>query len=262
MKILELERSKAYEDVAVVGGLDRYLRNYRKKAGDSGESPAASGMCPPDFSYAALTKEQRRLWAEKTRRLLTERPSDKPSPARKSSARPVPVKQAPPPPPGVTLDSPITSIKGVGPGTAPRYARLGVRTIRDMLYLFPHRHMDYGNQKHISELEVGAEQTLVATVWQACEKNFGGRLGTEATVADGTGSIRVVWFNQPYLARRFRTNARVVLFGKVSVYKGNKVFESPEWELLESDELPHADMLVPVYPLTEGLYPRSVRRLA
>ncbi len=81
-------------------------------------------------------------------------------------------------------------------------------------------------------------------------------------MGDETGNVRAVWFNQPYLAKRFRTNARLVLFGKVGVYKGKKVFESPEWELLESEELPHADMLVPVYPLTEGLYPRSVRRLA
>jgi ATP-dependent DNA helicase RecG len=260
LKILELERSKGYGNVAVVGGLDRYLRNYLKKDRDTGGS--SSAICPPDFSYAALTKEQRRQWAEKTRRLLTERPSDKPSSAKKSSARPVPVKQAPPPPPGMTLDSPITAVKGIGPNMASRFAKLGVRTIREMLYFFPRRHMDYGNQRRVSELDVGLEQTLVATVWEARQVNLGGRLGTEAIVGDETGNVRAVWFNQPYLAQRFRTNARLVLFGKVGVYKGKQVFESPEWELLESEALPHADMLVPVYPLTEGLYPRSVRRLA
>jgi ATP-dependent DNA helicase RecG len=261
LKILELERSKDYKDVAVVGGVDRYLRNYLKKARDSGESSSASRICPPDFSYAALTKEQRRQWAEKTRRILTERPSCKPSPAKKSSARPVPVKQ-PLPAPGMTLESPITSVKGIGPSMASRFAKLGVRTVRDMLYFFPRRYMDYGDQRRVSELDVGLEQTLAATVWEARQVNLGGRLGTEAIVGDETGNVRAVWFNQPYLAKRFRTNARLVLFGKVGVYKGKKVFESPEWELLESEELPHADMLVPVYPLTEGLYPRSVRRLA
>ena len=120
---------------------------------------------------------------------------------------------------------------------APRFAKLGVRTIREMLYFFPRRHMDYSHQRPISELDVGVEQTLVATVWEARQVNLGGRPGTEATRCDGTGSIRAVWFNQPYLAKRFRTNARIVLFGKVSLYRGNKVFESPEWELLESEEL-------------------------
>jgi ATP-dependent DNA helicase RecG len=130
-----------------------------------------------------------------------------------------------------------------------------------MLYFFPHRHMDYGHQRHISELEVGVEQTLVATVWEARQVNLGGRPGTEAIVGDETGNVRAVWFNQPYLARRFRTNARLVLFGKVGVYKGKKVLESPEWELLESEDISQANMLVPVYPLTEGLYPRTVRGL-
>ena len=133
LKILELERSKGYEDVAVVGGLDRYLRVYLKKAKDSGEASSASRICSPDFSYAALTREQRRQWAEKTRRRLTEGPAYKESPVKKLSARPVPVKHPPPLPPGVSLDSPITVVKGVGPSTAPRFAKLGVRTIRDML---------------------------------------------------------------------------------------------------------------------------------
>ncbi len=91
--------------------------------------------------------------------------------------------------------------------------------------------------------------------------NLGGRMGTEAMVGDDTGTVRAVWFNQPYLARRFRTNMRLVLFGKVGVYKGKKVLESPEWEILESEGLPREGLLVPVYPLTEGLYPRPVRGL-
>jgi len=261
LKILELERSKGYGDVAVVGGLDRYLRIYLKKVKDSGESSSASQICSPDFSYAALTREQRRQWAEKTRQRLTGSPSTKESPVKKHSARPVPARRQPPPAPGISLDSPITAVKGIGPSTASRFAKLGVRAIRDMLYFFPRRHMDYGHQRRISELEVGGEQTLVATVWEARQVNLGGRLGTEAIVGDETGNVRAVWFNQPYLAKRFRTNERLVLFGKVGVYKGKKVFESPEWELLESEDLSYADMLVPVYPLTEGLYPRTVRGL-
>jgi ATP-dependent DNA helicase RecG len=70
----------------------------------------------------------------------------------------------------------------------------------------------------------------------------------------------VVWFNQPYLAKSFRTNARVVISGTVSEFKGRKVFVSPAWELLKDRELIHTGRLVPVYPLTQGLYPRQVRK--
>ncbi len=253
LKVLDLERSRDYGDAAVVGGLDRYLRVYVKKAKDSGET-SLTRICPPDFSYAALTREQRKEWVERTRRRLLEAPADK-----RQSIKASPVKQ--PPVPDIPLDSPITQVKGVGPGTASRFAKLGVTTIRDMLYFFPRRHVDYGNKRRISELDVGADQTLVATVWEARQVNLGGRMGTEATIGDETGTIRAVWFNQPYLARRFRTNARIMLFGKVGVFKGKKVFESPEWELVESDDSSQTGKLVPVYPLTEGLYPRTVRGL-
>lgn len=277
LKILDLEQSRGFADTAVLGGLDRYLQVYLRKASDAGDAAAAAGICPPGFRYAALSTPQRRKWAEEARRRLAAAPGP---PARegRAAARPAPGRQTPtpdpppgqrtaeparpaPPPPGVSLDSPITTIRGVGAGVASKFARMKVRTIRDILYLFPHRHMDYGRQRRVAELEAGAEQTLVASVWEARAVNLGGRMGTEATVGDETGNIRAVWFNQPYLARRFRTNTRIVLSGRVGVYKNKKVFESPEWEILESERLPREGLLVPVYPLTEGLYPRSVRGL-
>ena len=105
--------------------------------------------------------------------------------------------------------------------------------MRDLLYFFPHRHIDYSQTKCISQLTAGEEQTIVANVWQAQETMLGGRRGTEAIVGDETGNIRVVWFNQPYLAKRLPTNTRVVLSGRVSLFKGQYVFESPEWEIVE-----------------------------
>ncbi|MCX6004441.1 MAG: ATP-dependent DNA helicase RecG, partial [Chloroflexi bacterium] len=73
--------------------------------------------------------------------------------------------------------------------------------------------------------------------------------------------VRAIWFNQPYLAKQFRTNSTIVLSGKVSEFNYVKVFENPEWELLEDKELVHTARLVPVYPLTHGLYPRQLRTI-
>ena len=157
------------------------------------------------------------------------------------------------------LDSPITIIKGITPKASAKFAKLNVRVVRDLLYFFPRRYVDYSQRKFIAALREDAEQTIVATVWQARVATFGNRRGTEAIVGDETGNIRVVWFNQPYLAKKFPTNAKVVISGTVSLFKGQKVFESPEWELLEDKELIHTGRLVPVYPLTQGLYPRRVR---
>jgi ATP-dependent DNA helicase RecG len=79
---------------------------------------------------------------------------------------------------------------------------------------------------------------------------------------DETGNVRAIWFNNPYLARTFRTGTRVVLSGKVNVFRGSFVFESPEYELLTGqEELVHTGRLVPVYPTVDGFPQRTLRRL-
>jgi len=80
-------------------------------------------------------------------------------------------------------------------------------------------------------------------------------------LADETGTVRVIWFNQPYLAKRLSPNTPIALSGKVEIYKGQKVLYSPQYEFIQSDDLIHTGRLVPVYPLTTGLYPRQVRKL-
>jgi ATP-dependent DNA helicase RecG len=78
---------------------------------------------------------------------------------------------------------------------------------------------------------------------------------------DGTGSIEASWFNQPYLEKSFRIGTEIVLSGKIDEYLGRLVLNAPEWEFLHR-ELLHTGRLVPVYPLTEGIGGRWLRRLA
>ncbi|MBI4180809.1 MAG: hypothetical protein HY528_02655, partial [Chloroflexi bacterium] len=158
-----------------------------------------------------------------------------------------------------SIDSPITVIKGISSNLAAKFNKLGVQTIRDLLYFFPNRHLDYSQRKPISQLTEGKEETIIANVWQAQEIRLGNRRSTEAIVGDESGNVRVVWFNNPYLAKQLATNTRLVISGRVSLYQGRYVFQSPEWELVEDKELVHTGRLVPLYPLTQGLRPRQVR---
>jgi ATP-dependent DNA helicase RecG len=267
-KVLELESAKGYADTAVIGGLDKFLRRWSAQA-------MASITTPPllaDFKrlrfddprYASLTKEQRRKWladilvfldSMKTEKSELKPPTKKVAPSRKRQAAVTPKVT------GQSLDLPITSLQGVSTAMAAKFRRLGVQTIRELLYFFPHRHLDYSRTSYISELSEGEEQTITANVWQAQVTRLGGRRGTEAIVGDETGNIRAVWFNNPYVAKSLPTNARVVLSGRVRLFGGRYVFESPEWELLEDKELVHTGRLVPIYSLTQGLKPRQVRRL-
>jgi len=179
----------------------------------------------------------------------------KEAPARTKHMRP-----PPDPPKGVELDSPVIRMPGIKGAYAPKLARLGVHTIRDMLYLFPRRYDDFSALKTIHELVYGEEVTLVGTVWQV--KNRPTQRGitlTEAILSDATGTIQVTWFNQPYLARQLKPGNQIVVSGKVDAHLGRLVFQSPQWEPLDRD-LIHTARIVPVYPLTEGITANWLRK--
>ena len=268
-KILELEHQKGYLDSAVIGGLDKFLRGWAAKAAPSITIPKLLArfqqlhLTNPD--YAAKTKPQRKQWLNEILIWLADAEAigegkAKTAPMPKPG-RPSPKRKVQSVPGTQSLDSPITIVKGVSSTLATKFKKLGVETIRDLLYFFPHRHLDYSQRTSIAQLNVGEEQTIIANVWQAYETRLGGRKSTEAVVGDETGNVRVVWFNNPYLAKKLLPNTRVVLSGRVSVFGGRPVFESPEWELVEDRELVHTGRLVPLYSLTQGLRPRQVRKL-
>jgi len=268
-KILELEHKKGYLDSAVIGGLDRFLRNWSGQAMESITSPQLLNRFQKlhliNSSYASLTKQQRKEWVKGILDFLAEVERRE---GEKSEAKLTPVTSKPSSATrgqrivvNQSIDSAITVIRGVSSSLAIKFNKLGVETIRDLLYFFPHRHLDYSQRKSISQLTEGEEETIIANVWQAQETRLGGRRSTEAIVGDETGNVRVVWFNNPYLAKKLSTNTRIVLSGRVGLFNGRYVFESPEWEPAEDKELIHTGRLVPLYPLTQGLRPRQVRKL-
>ena len=267
-KILDLEQKKGYTNTAVFGGLDRFLQRW----GETATGAITNRKLLTRFrslliktNYAALTPQERQVWIDKVREFLPKLSADKPEikdkpPAlvKKSSIRAKPKTFSTQP-----IDSPITAIKGISTNLSEKFARLGVRTIRDLLYFFPNRHIDYSQRQLISQLVEGVEQTIVANVWEAREKRLGGgpRLSTEATVGDETGNISIIWFNNPWMAKTLKTNSKVAISGRVKSFRDRLVFENPEWEIIEDKELTHAGRLVPLYHLTEGLHPRQVRKL-
>ncbi len=276
-KILKLEQSRGYEDSAVIGGLDRFLARF--------SSEYREPFSLPIPSYKALDKRQREEWVKATLGQVESQGDGRGTPERSVSrakclqseashtrAPPLAKRVAP-------LDSPIGVLKGMTPRLAARFAKLGVVTARDLLYFFPRHHIDYSRRSRIAELEVGIEQTIVAEVWQASEKrSLRGMRSTEAIVGDETGTVRVIWFNQPYLSKRLPPTTRIALSGRVDLFRDQKVFQSPEYEFVEvsgrpllrarlgnlshdDGDLIHTGRLVPVYPLTQGLYPRQVRQV-
>ena len=246
-KILLQERAAGFCDTIVIGGLDLFLRRW---ASELGPELGAIG------SYSALSSSERERWAEA---VLANAPAAPPGGRGGARRRKAGNKKTPR---EVGLDTDAAVLKGVAKQTVPKLKRLGVATVGDLIHLFPHRHNDFANVRKIADLVYGEEQTTLVTVFEASETGHGPkRRSTHATLVDETGSVRAIWFNQPYLARTFRQGRKLMISGKVNVFRGSYVFESPEYELVAGqDELTHTGRLIPVYPTVAGLPQRSLRQ--
>jgi ATP-dependent DNA helicase RecG len=255
-KVLTLERNKGCADSAVVGGLDRFLAALLERNGLSKDSPVRRAIRDlPQGGYRALSPEERRRWLDGTLAAAEGRAVAPPPRAPGQLARAT--RTAVP----RNLDAPVSVLKGVKGVTAARFQKLGVRTVRDLLFYFPRRHIDYAALRPIAELIPGQEQTVRGQVWESKETQLGPRRGTEATIMDKTGTLRAVWFNVPWLAKQLRANSEVVLSGRVTLFHGRPTLQNPEWEPIDKqEELTHTGRLVPVYSGTERLQSRPIRR--
>ncbi|MBE0699491.1 MAG: ATP-dependent DNA helicase RecG, partial [Anaerolineaceae bacterium] len=160
------------------------------------------------------------------------------------------------------LNAPLRVLQGVGNRLSQTLSSLGLNTLEDLLFYFPRRYDDYSQLKPINRLEYGEETTVLGTIQSVFTRPIrGGKLQlTEAVVGDGTGFLRVTWFNQPWLSGRFSAGTQVVLAGKVDQYLGRPTMSNPEIEQIEQEHL-HTNRIVPVYPLTSGLTQKNLRRI-
>jgi ATP-dependent DNA helicase RecG len=159
------------------------------------------------------------------------------------------------------LNRDIQTLKGVGPRKAALLGRLGIRTVRDIIYYFPTRYEDRGNIKKISDLVPDALQTVVGKVTSANLKSLGlsRKKLFELSVSDESGTIKGRWFNQPFMKKRFRIGQRVTLSGTVKSSRWGIGMDNPEYEL--NDGLIHTARVVPVYGATEDLSSRQLRNI-
>jgi ATP-dependent DNA helicase RecG len=269
LKVFQLELGRGCDNQAVIGGLDRLLIQLAEDGAIKANTALIRRVrALPQAGYKSLDAEDRRAWIEGTVAALS-RPSS--PPARTGPNRPGPTKQTrdeqPPPHKGalrsstIELDSPITALPGIGPAAAARLEKLGLTTAADAARFFPRRFNDFTDVRKIAELKPSLlAQTVVGRVVSVSETRFGRRMrGTEALISDGTGSLKVVWFNMAYVARALAGEAAIVVSGKVHAYRGRMQMDNPEYEPFDT-ELMHTGRLVPVYPATAGVAQRTIRR--
>lgn len=162
----------------------------------------------------------------------------------------------------IALNASLTVLAGVGPRHAAMLSRLGLSTLGDMLYNFPRRYDDYSALKPIRELFYGQQVTVIGTVtFTEARQTRGGKMHIfEAVINDGTGGLRLTFFNQPWLMNRIKEGEAISVSGKVEQYLGRLVMNSPDWEPVEVDNL-HTNRIVPIYPLTQNVTQKWLRKL-
>lgn len=149
----------------------------------------------------------------------------------------------------------------MGPKRAEALEKLGVRTVKDLLYFVPRRYEDRAHFLKISEVQAAENVTIRGEVLTLGVRRTRPLPIFELVVGDDTGMMHAIWFNQAYLKAQFSVGMEVILSGKADLYQDRLQMNSPEYEVVDSgeDDTTHTGRIVPVYPLTGGLYQRSLR---
>lgn len=154
----------------------------------------------------------------------------------------------------------VETLKGVGKTAAAKLERLGIFTVGDLLTHYPRRYDDFSDVVSIRGMKPGLVtfQGTIATI--ATRRARGRKLQiTEAILSDGTGTVKAIWFNQPYLARQFPTGTEVMIAGKLEFRNNDLALQSPAIERANDGPSRHTARIVPVYPETEGLSSKQLR---
>ncbi|MEK7512793.1 MAG: ATP-dependent DNA helicase RecG [Patescibacteria group bacterium] len=170
---------------------------------------------------------------------------------------------------GINLDDPLDAVRGIPPRFVTKLAGMGIATVRDLLWHFPTRYEDFSQVSTIADLIPNQEATVVARIVKIGSRRtwHRGLFLVEAVLADDSGEIRAVWFNQPYIRNVLQPGRLANFAGKVAVSKkeGEPYLSNPTYELV-SEHQEHADTthtarIVPIYPETRGLTSKGFRYL-
>ena len=188
-----------------------------------------------------------------------------PAPTAKAAAKPKKTTTVPTSGTPVTLNSALDVVPGVGASNAKAFRRLGVRTVRDVLYHFPSRHEDRANRQSIADMRAGETYSVVGTIIDARTFTMrAGGSGLEFKIEDDSGILKLSFFRQPWLAKQLKIGATIMVSGKVEHFNGMRQMTGPDWQFYQgesAEEMLHVGRLVPIYPLTEGLVEKGGREI-
>jgi ATP-dependent DNA helicase RecG len=159
-----------------------------------------------------------------------------------------------------SIDDLVATLSGVSDKTEAKLARLGIATIRDLLLFFPRRYEDFSTITPIAFVRPGVKTTVRGRIYDigARQTKYKRMALTEAVLGDDSGTtLRVVWFNQPWLVKSLQKGDEIFVAGEADL-NGGLVMKNPDHEKV-SLRPQHAARLVPIYRETEGLTSKWLR---
>lgn len=162
----------------------------------------------------------------------------------------------------------IQYLKGVGPKKADLLAKLGIRTLFDLLTWYPRGYEDQSALTPIASLHAGETATVSGSIMNLTEKQGRSRKMSilTALVGDGTGFLQIIWFNQKYLKRQLKIGCRLFVTGKATYAYGGQgqlaMSNLSSFQILQDGEAPEAALgIQPIYSATEKLNQKFFRKL-
>ena len=165
----------------------------------------------------------------------------------------------------IKLDTKIEEVSSIGAKVANKFEKLDVKNVQDLLFYFPFRYEDLSKITEIINLLPGTTASVRAKIQiiKNRRSSVKKRMLTEAIVEDGTASIKVIWFNQVYIAKNLKPGDEIYLAGKVEYEYKTLQFINPVYEKIskyvEKRGTAHTARLVPIYPSTGRLSQKQIR---
>jgi ATP-dependent DNA helicase RecG len=158
----------------------------------------------------------------------------------------------------LSLQDEVQYLKGVGPSIAEKLSRLGIRTIWDLLFFFPRDYEDRRKISLLSEAREGEKATFLIRVLEHDTFYYNGRHHPRIKIGDQSGTAYLYCFNRSYLTNTLKIGESCFLTGIPSRKYNRLVFT-------QFDYIPDNDRsqlrILPIYPLTEGLSQKKLRKL-
>lgn len=153
---------------------------------------------------------------------------------------------------GVTLgelkERPVTDLQGVSSRKAETLQKIEVRSVLDLITVYPRRYIDRSKQTTIADLTVGEEGMVLVTVSKVATRRMRNRRSlVEVTAEDATGRMKLVFFNQPWRSKQLTEDKEIIIFGRLDLYQGNKQMTNPIVDLVGD----RTGRIVAVYPQSE-----------